>query len=276
MDVFPVTWSAGDTGPGGTCRVTAFGKTPDGESACVHIQFTPFFYVAAPNGFSEARCRPLMAEWAKRFDAILEQCRVVKRRSMWGFQNGEQRAFVQLVFRSLDNFRRARYTLAREHDTYEGAVDPVIRLFHLRGLGPCRWLRVARWREPKFMVADVDVEVECSLGDAGPSPRTDRPPLVFASELGAQALPDGLHLAVQLQLRGGVGHQGWTSCRRSASCGCSTSCSRARARAPRNCLLRTLQWPGKSPCCSWPSGAAQIALARSWWSVRRRTCRSGW
>lgn len=182
MDIFPVTWSAGDTGPGDTCRITAYGKTPDGESACLHIGFTPFFYVAAPDGFSAPRCRPLMAEWAKRYDAVLEKCSVVSRRSIWGYQHGEQRPFVQLVFRSLAAFRRARYTLAREYDTYEGSVDPVIRLFHLRGLGPCRWVHVARCQDPKFPVADVDVEVECSFGDVGPSTRTDRPPLVFASE----------------------------------------------------------------------------------------------
>lgn len=182
MDVFPVDWSVGDTGPGGTCRVTAFGKTPEGESACVHVVFTPFFYVAAPPGFSPARCRPLLAEWAKRFGALADRCRVVMRRSIWGFRNATEQPFVQLVFASLEDFRRARYGLAREYDTYEGGVDPIIRLFHLRGLGPCRWMRVQRSREPKLLVADVDVEVECSFLDVGPSPRTDRPPLVFASE----------------------------------------------------------------------------------------------
>lgn len=183
MDVFPVTWTAGDTGPGGTCRITAFGKNPAGESACVHVGFTPFFYVLAPPAFSEAQCRPLMASWAKRFDAVADKCRVVMRRDMWGFRNSQERPFVQLVFRSMQDFRRARYTLAREYDTYEGGVDPVIRLFHLRGLGPSRWMRLARWREPTRLVADVDVEVECSFLDVGPAAdRVDRPPLVFASE----------------------------------------------------------------------------------------------
>ena len=181
MDIFPVTWSAGDTGPGGTFRVTAFGKTAEGEAACVHIAFTPFFYVEGPAGFSPAQCKPLLAGWAKEFNALADKCRVVMRRSIWGFRNGREQPYVQLVFDSLENFKRARYRLARKYDTYEGGVDPVIRLFHLRGLGPCRWMRVSRWREPKFMVADVDVEIECAFADVGASERADRPPLVFAS-----------------------------------------------------------------------------------------------
>lgn len=182
IDVFPVTWSVGDTGPGDACRITACGKTPDGQSACVHVAFTPFFYVLGPKGFSEPRCRPLMVEWAQRYGALLDKCRVVRRRSIWGFRNGEQRLFVQLVFPSLQAFRRARYGLARDkQETYEGGVDPVVRLFHLRGLGPCRWMRVARHHPPRAFVADVDVEVECSFLDVAPSKRADRPPLVFGS-----------------------------------------------------------------------------------------------
>ena len=174
-EIGPVYWT--------TCRVTAFGKTPAGESGCVHIAFTPFFYVEAPAGFSQARCLPLLAQWAKRFGALADKCRVVMRRSIWGFRDSREQPYVQLVFGSLADFRRARYTLAREtYDTYEAGIDPIIRLFHLRGLGPCRWMTVERWREPKLLVADVDVEVECSFTDVGPSQRADRPPLVFASE----------------------------------------------------------------------------------------------
>ncbi len=55
MDVFPVTWSAQDDGPGETCRITVYGKTADGRSACVHVRFTPFFYVKMRRGLSEAQ-----------------------------------------------------------------------------------------------------------------------------------------------------------------------------------------------------------------------------
>lgn len=183
MDMYPVTWSAGDTGPGDTCRITAFGKTAAGEAACVHIAFTPFFYVAGPAGWGAVQCRPLLAEWAKRFGALLEKSRVVNRQSIWGFRGSgaQEQPFVQLVFPSLASFRRARYALARQYDTFEGGVDQVIRLFHLRGLGPSRWMHVRQYRQPARLLADVDIEIECVFTDVSASSRPDRPPLVFAS-----------------------------------------------------------------------------------------------
>jgi hypothetical protein len=183
MDVFPVTWSAADSGPGGTCRVTVFGKTPAGEAACVHVRFTPFFYVEMPAAFSDAQCRPLLAQWGKQYDLLADKCRVVRRTSLWGFRAGRAAPFAQLVFPSLEAYRRARYGLARGgNDTYEAGVDPVVRLFHARGIGPGRWMRVDRHAPPRTLVADVDVEVECAFTDVRPGDLKTRPPLVFASE----------------------------------------------------------------------------------------------
>ena len=182
MDLFPVTWSAGDTGPGDTCRVTVFGKTPDGRAACVHVRFTPFFYVELPKGTSEAQGRLQLTLWAKRYELLDDKCRVVSRTSMWGFRT-KPGVFALLVFPSIAAFRRARWGIGKEHGgTHEAAVDPVVRLFHLRGIGPCRWMRVTNGTRPATLVADVDVELECGHLDVAPSDRMTRPPLVFASE----------------------------------------------------------------------------------------------
>ncbi len=190
MDIFPVTWSAGDTGPGDTFRVTCFGKTPVGDSACVHIRFTPYFFVEMPAAWSEQRCRLFLAECCQKHDCVQGRSQIIVRKSLWGYQNGRQQLFAQLAFDSLAACKRARWRLSDPkgggsaegaYKTYEASVDPVVRLFHLRGIGPCRWMRVAGWAEPKHLVADVDIEVECVFTAVGPSDRTTRPPLVYAS-----------------------------------------------------------------------------------------------
>ena len=189
MDIFPVTWSAADTAAGGgddgdgreACRITVFGKTPGGEAACVHINFTPYFFVEMPPGWAEPRCRLFIAECCQKHDAIQARSQVVSRKAMWGYRGDRPQLFAQLAFESMGAARRARYRIKREYTTYEASVDPVVRLFHLRGLGPCRWMRVARSARPRRLVADVDVEIECQFTDVGPSDRTTRPPLVFAS-----------------------------------------------------------------------------------------------
>lgn len=183
MEFFPVSWSSGDTGPGDTFRVTAFGKTPDGDAVCVHVRFTPYFFVRLDDDWSAARGRLFVAEAARKYGALPERSCVVERASLWGYDGKKTRLFAQLAFGSLTDFRRARYRLKSDgHKTFEASVDPVVRLFHLRGIGPAQWVRVGAWADPARLVADVDTEVECAFTALCPSDRVDRPPLVFASE----------------------------------------------------------------------------------------------
>jgi DNA polymerase delta subunit 1 len=190
MEVFPITWSAGDVEDCNAFRVTVYGKLPDGREACVHIRFTPYFFVEMPRDWSLARCRLFVTEAAKKHGCNARST-VVERVPMWGFCAARPRRFAQLAFDTQRAFTRARYGLAREgHSTYEACVDPVVRLFHLRGIGPARWMRVAlrggaaadgSTSGPAVPVADVDVEVEVDFTAVGPSDLRCKPPLVLAS-----------------------------------------------------------------------------------------------
>lgn len=193
-DVYAVRWAAadgdggGDAGGGG-CRVTAYGKTPDGRSACVHVRFTPYFFVEMPEAWSESRVKLFIAECCRKYDCIASKSMCVRRKSLWGYQGERLRAFAQLAFDTLAAHRRARYSIRRDtwsapgHTfvTYEAGVDPLVRLFHLRNVVPCGWFRVTNGREPERSVSTADVELECALTEIGPSPLAQRPPLVFAS-----------------------------------------------------------------------------------------------
>lgn len=183
MDVFPVTWSSGDTGPGETFRITCFGKTADGASVCVHIRFPPYFFVEMDAKWSMAQCRLFLAEAVRKYDILPERSTVVTRKSLWGYRNGKEGLYAQLAFSSAADFRRARYRFKNGEGpkTYEASVDPVVRLFHLRGIKPAAWMRVSAWTAPQRLVADVDHEIECEFTALSASDRTDRPPLVFAS-----------------------------------------------------------------------------------------------
>ncbi len=203
-DIYPVGWSvadvereaageAGEVGDAGdavkACYITAYGKTPDGRSACVHVRFTPYFFVEMPESWSESRMKLFIAECCRKYDCIAPKSIIVKRKSLWGYQGGTTKAFAQLAFDTLAAHRRARYTIKKDtysapghaFVTYEAGVDPLVRLFHLRNVAPCGWFRVTGGSPPEHLTSDVDVELECLLTAIGPSPITQRPPLVFAS-----------------------------------------------------------------------------------------------
>ena len=178
MDVFPVTWSVADGD--GACRITAFGKRLDGASTCVHVRFTPYFYVKLPSGWSEARARLYLSDCGQRYGIVRSKSMLVRRKCLWGFQAEREHTFAQLAFETLAAHRKARYGI-KDLPTYEAGVDPLVRFFHLRDIAPSSWVHVRSWEEPDRAVADVDVEIECALAAVGPSTVTARPPLVFAS-----------------------------------------------------------------------------------------------
>lgn len=191
VDVYAVRWAAADVGCEDTtrCFITAYGKSPDGRSACVHVRFTPYFFVEMPEAWSESRIKLFIAECCRKYECIAAKSMVIRRKSLWGYQGGRLKNFAQLAFDTLAAHRRARYSIRRDtysapghaFVTFEAGVDPLVRLFHLRNVAPCGWFRVTGGREPDCLAAAVDVELECSLADIGPSPLTRRPPLVFAS-----------------------------------------------------------------------------------------------
>jgi DNA polymerase delta subunit 1 len=188
MDIFPVDWVAADVARGDDDNaqycISVFGKTPEGRSACVHVDFFPYFYVEFPASWTPGRQKLWISEICTKHGALPGYSRTVQRVPMWGFTGNRGKAFAQLAFPTLRAFKSARYKLQQEFQTYEASVDPVVRLFHVRDIRPAQWIRVARCTpvpgesEP---ATTCEIEVSCMFTDLGPSALTAQPPLVLAS-----------------------------------------------------------------------------------------------
>ncbi len=184
MDFFPVDWYHEDVFPESGepyFRLVTCGKTFDGMSVCVHVRFTPYFFVEVPSEWSDARSRLFATETAKKHGGIGPKCIPLERKSAWGFSGGAKKKLVQLAFPTMRAARFAKKTLSRDHQTYESSVDPLIRVFHLRNVSPASWIHVSRHWQPQHSIADVDLEIETSFELLGPSAETRQPPLVIAS-----------------------------------------------------------------------------------------------
>lgn len=201
MDFFPVDWSSGD-GPGGlpweaqsprsrrgdaesddggSCfRVRVVGRRADGACVVAHIDWNPYFFVDISRGAGDAAARLELLGLVRRWGAVPDACCVVRRKSMWGFTNGETVRVGQLAFPTLRAAQRARYGLKRANTTtYEASVDPLVRLFHVRGVKPGAWATV-RPRETHVDDAGA-VHVLAGFRDLSPCARADKPPLRIAS-----------------------------------------------------------------------------------------------
>lgn len=177
MDVYVVEWSSLDSED--HFEIQAFGKTRDGCSAVLRIHFYPYFFVKTP-GWSLPRQKLYIAECSREYNAN-DLSAPVARKDAWGFST-EPEAFVQLAFNTLREQRIARSRISKSKQTFEGNVDPVVRLCHVRGISPTGWIRFENFKECKERVfPHADIELSGPFSSVFPSEVVSRPPLVLCS-----------------------------------------------------------------------------------------------
>jgi DNA polymerase delta subunit 1 len=187
MEIFPVDWSACDTGhEDPRFEIRCFGKDADGKDILARIQFTPFFFVKMPVNWSEARVKLFATQSTSKYGAI--RTHTVKRTPLLGFTNCAQHDFLQLVFPTLEKFKRAKWNIPKYEKlaTFEAALDPLLRFFHVRELSPSSWMTVANARDIGVGADDrVSIpsvrEIVVNFKDVGPSQLDRIPRLVMAS-----------------------------------------------------------------------------------------------
>ena len=148
MVVFQVlTWETQDTED--EHLISIFGKTQEGKSVCVTTSFTPYFFLKLPKKTSQLDVRNLYTKINKARPECLVGYDIVQAKDVWGFQNNEQFAFMQLNFKNLEARRKVNGSLKyMDLDeinksslyTYEYNLDPVLRLMHRTGIQSTGWM----------------------------------------------------------------------------------------------------------------------------------------
>lgn len=195
MEVYVLEWASGDVLPDDDDKenspdapeearfeIRAFGKTADGQTVVARIMFFPYFFVKTP-GWTPARQKLFLAECARDYGTHQGYSVPVVRRDAWGYSGEKQEQFVQLAFSTLKAQKICRSRLARSGmATYEGNVDPVVRLCHVRKIAPTGWIATTGFAPAAvraFPHADIEI-VGRFTGIAPIEPRPP-PPLVLCS-----------------------------------------------------------------------------------------------
>jgi DNA polymerase elongation subunit (family B) len=165
-----------------TFEIHAFGKTMDGSTVVLRIDFYPYFFVKTP-GWSVARQKLFLAECVRDYHANERYSLPITRKDAWGYSTTTE-PFVQLAFDTLKAQRICRSRLSKSMATYEGTVDPVVRLCHVRNIAPTGWICAVGFRDVdsddrKFPRADY--EVSGIFTNIGPSSCKEKPPVVLCS-----------------------------------------------------------------------------------------------
>lgn len=162
-------------------RINIFGKTAEGQTILVRARFTPVFLLEVPDTWSIPRTNMFITETALKLGAVRDLCLPVKRKNMWGFDNGKMRNLVQFVFKTTEKFRRAKYQLKNTYQLYETSVDPLIRMFHIQKLDPAGWMKVTNVYPVKDKISRSDIEVDTFFRNVTPHVSDMTPPIIIAS-----------------------------------------------------------------------------------------------
>ena len=138
--------------------IKAFGRTADGQSASLTITgFKPFFYLKLSDDWRSEHTG-FLRESLERMSPCFKNVHsmsVVSRKDLDGFSDFRDFNFMRVEFNSAKYMRQAAYLLgerevicrrissvARLYHVYEHGIEPYIRLFHIKRLTSCGWLRV--------------------------------------------------------------------------------------------------------------------------------------
>lgn len=151
-------------------HVQMFGINEKGETAAIFVEgFTPFFYVKVDDDWTdedrEGLVFQLQNEMGEFYQGSIINSKLVKRKTLYGFDAGKHHSFVIIKFQSEAAMRKAKgmwYTYNAKSERildpdgyecesvssgetcftylYEAQVPPLLRLFHIKDISPSGWI----------------------------------------------------------------------------------------------------------------------------------------
>lgn len=141
--------------------IQMFGKNERGESCSIIAEgFKPFFYVKVDDSWSSANKTAFVAyvksKLGKYYEQSLCECKLIKRRKLYGFDGGKEHKFLAFKFDNMQAFNKAKNLWYNSVDRkllkdgliyggtrtylYEANIPPLLRLFHIRDISPSGWV----------------------------------------------------------------------------------------------------------------------------------------
>jgi DNA polymerase elongation subunit (family B) len=147
--------------------IQIFGVDEDGKTYSLTAEgFSPFFYVMVNDKWTikmkDEFLTHLKFKMGSYYKESITDCKLIKRKKLYGFDGGKEHKFIFLEFANIAAFNKAKnfwysdyntgHTLLsngyRFNDTdiklYEANIPPLLRFFHIREISPSGWVAVPK------------------------------------------------------------------------------------------------------------------------------------
>jgi len=152
--------------------IQIFGVDEKGKTCSILAEdYRPFFYVLVNDKWTKEMKEQFLAHIKSKIgnyykDSITE-CKMIKRKKLYGFDGGKEHKFIRLEFINLNAFNKVKnlwYTdyhqghkLLKNKDgeegyffnntyikLYEANIPPLLRFFHIKDVSPSGWIALPK------------------------------------------------------------------------------------------------------------------------------------
>ena len=148
--------------------IQMFGVDENGKTYSLTAEgFRPFFYLMVNDKWTIQMKEDFLAHLkdkvGKYYKDSITECKIIKRKKLYGFDGGKEHKFIFIEFSNLNAFNKVKnfwysndntrgYSLSKNgyrwKDTdiklYESNIPPLLRFFHIRDIIPSGWIAVPK------------------------------------------------------------------------------------------------------------------------------------
>ena len=140
--------------------IQMFGINESGESCSILVEdFRPFFYVKVGDNWSQQTKEQFLSfikkKLGKYYEKSISDCKIIKRKKLYGFDGGKEHKFVMFQFTNLQAFNKTKNLWYNQDQKlretglvyanestylYEANIPPLLRFFHIKDISPSGWV----------------------------------------------------------------------------------------------------------------------------------------
>jgi DNA polymerase elongation subunit (family B) len=160
--------------------IQMFGKNEKGKTCSIIVKdYTPFFYVRIPEDWDISKKLDFVNHLKEEIlgnyykDGLIE-CKLVKRKKLYGFDGGKLHKFLVLKFANMRVYYKIRglfYNKQRKLqlyrgfqrqplELYEANIPPLLRFFHIKEISPSGWISLSDQHRTHLNRTTCDFEYE--------------------------------------------------------------------------------------------------------------------
>ena len=148
--------------------IQMFGVDENGKTYSLTAEgFRPFFYLMVNDKWTIQMKEDFLAHLkdkvGKYYRDSITECKIIKRKKLYGFDGGKEHKFIFIEFANLNAFNRVKnfwysndntrgFCLSKNgyrwKDTdiklYESNIPPLLRFFHIRDISPSGWIAIPK------------------------------------------------------------------------------------------------------------------------------------